>query len=151
MEPLTAEEIVELAQALLEKGEDPEFVNQVVRQAQAESGLGGDLVSALSSRVEAAELKRQEGVFTRSAERGTIASTAGMFAQGATLGLLPDFLNIIGQEAKAEDFRTFVEETREAQPLASRPNGAFRGRSRNHAPLAGQAARPQLLLPFDAR
>ena len=37
------------------------------------------------------------------------------------------------------------------RPSGSKPNGAFCQSSRSHAPLAGQAARPQLLLASDTR
>ena len=116
---MNPEDILALGEQALADGLDPETVFQLVRDKAKREGLGGDLGLALKLRVESKELKEEQQLIERVANRGVARNVGGMLAQGATLGTLPDFLKLIGQEERGEQFRTFVEETREVEPLAA--------------------------------
>lgn len=113
------EELLAEAQAAIDAGAEPEEVYAHARALGQQMNFGGDLAFIVKSRNEAAMFQREADVINRVEDRGSVVNAIGMAAQGVSLGLLPDFLNLIGQEEAGEKFRGFVEETREVQPLAA--------------------------------
>jgi hypothetical protein len=119
------EQILALAEQALADGVPLDEVVELVRGKAEREGMRvgpegqGDLGRAFRLRVEARDLGEKAETINRVLDRGSVVNAAGMAAQGITAGLLPDFLNMIGQEGASEGFRNFVEETREVQPLAA--------------------------------